>query len=1292
MSLTAQNVVDINALIDVKIKESEFRARNAIDESIKKSHDEVGASQMAQMDSIIQKAREDMEKVKMEMNEKFDTVDKFVTDKSRELGVVMAQAQALKDATERALEQLKQIDQGIKETDTRVEGRDGRLREMINSTRAEMTASRADMTAEVVTANEKLDTLIKGTRSEFHMYITQLEERIRSSLAQQGFGSSPPAASSPKKAKSIVDSRDYHLDTLEKDVTLEGFKHWRHKAEQFLQAHETWKGASHMLDVVRRHPREIVFADWNEMIRKANDTAGEDVVNGSLWDYHTHSQELYQMLSLKLNLDLFTRFSQVGTSNGFELWRQINKDRDPMKKDAHFFLRLEIRNMAAQRGKAANFEETYALFTAMEAKAKNYQAVVGSPIEPATMVEVMWIGMDAETTEKLEKLEGNYKEYSTLRNWLVEQHEKMIGQWLPVKAGRSSNKMDTSAILPGSNSQQRQGEEPQDPWGAGTDPWSGQWLCTPCTGETSSYDLDAMGKGGKKPLDCWNCLGQGHPSRLCPSQPGAGEKRQSPQCPTCKGHGHTKEQCTSVGGGAHVQQAGKGKGKNKGKEGGKWGGSKGSWKGKGWSKGKGISELSANEQYQYQQYQHQPEAWVQQTQQQQQPQAPIPPWMASVAGPQQQADWPSAGGGGDWAVAAMQQQQQQPQQQHIPAPWAAAPTVKPPGFASLSSPNPPRAMSSLGMAVAKKMPSEAAPSVACSKLSAERHDRVIVGEDGNILRPTLDIADCMILKLKVPKVRKGKINKDLCNGIFKKGMANNADHDMGSFMKSSQFQKFVQENVLDSKAQNHVIPSVQHNLPQEATPVESNTVVEADTLIPLEVISRICHLKNSSYARSDISTHLIIGKSAHSSIAENGLNKMETHYFPPIPGKEEERQPKKSAKERRDRKKLKLKSQKFLAPVDDNDEGDDYLRSDPSVWFAAQTNYGKFHRMELDLVTRELIENSSLGYEWAFAQLRDWDDIEFEAKMAEEVAYEKKEPDTLENTTTARSETGKEDSWSRLKLLLQEKLDKMQATGKVPSVSEVVEAIAEDIRVNAVHSERLTSSATNVQNGPRSFPSNSGSTSAWLAGADDDSQRSRRQDDHATGHSSMSKPRALTHVDDQGGRPDPSLAPEWLHGAMPMIGGSLSLLGGLSSLPQSSTWQEIEITVDSGACETVMPMSLCQGISVLASKQYLEGVEYEVANGATIPNLGERRCLMMTQGSQTCKKICFQIADVHKPLLSISKVADLGFDCLLGKNGGYLIDTLTGEKIPLDRRDNLYVLKAWVKQDPSDTAPFHGPV
>ena len=78
----------------------------------------------------------------------------------------------------------------------------------------------------------------------------------------------------------------------------------------------------------------------------------------------------------------------------------------------------------------------------------------------------------------------------------------------------------------------------------------------------------------------------------------------------------------------------------------------------------------------------------------------------------------------------------------------------------------------------------------------------------------------------------------------------------------------------------------------------------------------------------------------------------------------------------------------------------------------------------------------------------------------------------------------------------------------------------------------------------------------------------------------------------------------------------------------------------------------------------------------------------MTEDSALGKRIVFQFADAHKALLSVSRCADLGYDCILGKTGGRLLDTVTGDVIPLHRRGNLYVLRAWIKQDSDQAAGF----
>ena len=143
---------------------------------------------------------------------------------------------------------------------------------------------------------------------------------------------------------------------------------------------------------------------------------------------------------------------------------------------------------------------------------------------------------------------------------------------------------------------------------------------------------------------------------------------------------------------------------------------------------------------------------------------------------------------------------------------------------------------------------------------------------------------------------------------------------------------------------------------------------------------------------------------------------------------------------------------------------------------------------------------------------------------------------------------------------------------------------------------------------------------------------------------------------------------------------------GAGSAGDDGEWIEIEMTADTGACDTVMPRSMASHIPIQPSLQSLKSMEYEVANGKTLPNLGERRCVMWTENASESKKINLQVADVHKALLSLSRCADMGYESRFGRRAGALIDEESGEVIPLQRKGNLYVLKCWLK-----AAPFGWP-
>ena len=74
----------------------------------------------------------------------------------------------------------------------------------------------------------------------------------------------------------------------------------------------------------------------------------------------------------------------------------------------------------------------------------------------------------------------------------------------------------------------------------------------------------------------------------------------------------------------------------------------------------------------------------------------------------------------------------------------------------------------------------------------------------------------------------------------------------------------------------------------------------------------------------------------------------------------------------------------------------------------------------------------------------------------------------------------------------------------------------------------------------------------------------------------------------------------------------------------------------------------------------------------------------MTMSAGRSRRIVFQSADIHKPLLSVSRATDAGFECRLGKAGGVMVDLRTGDAIPIARRHNLYILKARVRADKGD--------
>ena len=129
----------------------------------------------------------------------------------------------------------------------------------------------------------------------------------------------------------------------------------------------------------------------------------------------------------------------------------------------------------------------------------------------------------------------------------------------------------------------------------------------------------------------------------------------------------------------------------------------------------------------------------------------------------------------------------------------------------------------------------------------------------------------------------------------------------------------------------------------------------------------------------------------------------------------------------------------------------------------------------------------------------------------------------------------------------------------------------------------------------------------------------------------------------------------------------------------------MELAVDSGASETVVPDGLVKSVPTLPSEASRRGVEYEVANGMRIPNLGQQRLEGYTDGEGLMRGITAQVCEVNKPLLSVCKLVHAGHRVVFETGGSYVEDTSNGERIWLKESGGMYMLKLWM---PSKASGF----
>ena len=123
-------------------------------------------------------------------------------------------------------------------------------------------------------------------------------------------------------------------------------------------------------------------------------------------------------------------------------------------------------------------------------------------------------------------------------------------------------------------------------------------------------------------------------------------------------------------------------------------------------------------------------------------------------------------------------------------------------------------------------------------------------------------------------------------------------------------------------------------------------------------------------------------------------------------------------------------------------------------------------------------------------------------------------------------------------------------------------------------------------------------------------------------------------------------------------------------------WEEITLAVDSGASETVVGPEMLPNIETKEGAQQRTGVQYEIASGEMLSNLGEKEFIAVTE-NDVLRKLTAQVVDVNQPLLAVRGMVNSGHRVVFDSSGSYIEDKKTKEWLPLNDDGKMFTLKVW---------------
>jgi len=207
---------------------------------------------------------------------------------------------------------------------------------------------------------------------------------------------------------------------------LAAFKKWRHDLELFLETIGTsWKGVTAVMRTSRIFTENFTGENLKEVeeLRKKTEPSAPDL--DPSFSFHEKADALYKLLMPKLPVGLSTELRQVGTPNGFELFRLLTQKLDPPRADCAFHLANELSSCAPPLP-CEDFAQTVRFVKFFDQKQLDYTPETGEKFPDDDAARVLSQAIDEDTMGRVDDNDDiSIETYLPVKTWILQREVKL---------------------------------------------------------------------------------------------------------------------------------------------------------------------------------------------------------------------------------------------------------------------------------------------------------------------------------------------------------------------------------------------------------------------------------------------------------------------------------------------------------------------------------------------------------------------------------------------------------------------------------------------------------------------------------------------------------------------------------------------------------------------------------------------------------------------------------------------------------------------------------------------------